>query len=269
MAAPQKEHGFSPIAHEVLEAVMSRKFSGTQWAILAALWRETWGWGRIEAGLSLGLLQRQTGIKRHKCLEILVELVELQVIVQVDPGNQAESVAATYRFQKDYELWQVGVRGDSTCSPTGEHPRSLQGNTPRSLQGNTSKKGFKESYSTPVPLQGNTPPEASLTELRDKAQRRLQNLQIGNFPPEDRELLTEILRQTQDKSPQRVLEAVDDAIRETQLARRQQRIKTPIRFALRIVGRVLSEPEPSPVTEPKYFRVPEDWQPPPGWVAAS
>lgn len=260
MAAPQRENGFTGIAHEILEAVMKRRFRGLQQLdIVLALWRETWGWNRVDASLSLGLLERHTGIPRHKCSELLAELVSLQVVEMVSPAIGKR--AAVYRFQKDYDLWQVPVRGDDR-SPTGVLPHRgtvpPQGDHDRSPQGNPSKKELKKSCSSDRSPTGEP---SEIPDLTDRVVRQLTHLQPSGLSQEDRKTVAELLRNT-DKTPRRVLEAVTDATRETQQHRRNKQLSTPVRYALRIAGRMLSEPEPMQGPEQEFVRAPEGWCPP-------
>ena len=48
MASPQKENGYTPIAHEILEALAKQLLSPDEWRILMIIFRKTYGWDKKE-----------------------------------------------------------------------------------------------------------------------------------------------------------------------------------------------------------------------------
>lgn len=250
MASPQRENGFTGVANEVLEAVMMRGFSSLQLRILLLLWRESYGWQRRSAKLSLGLIERTTGIPRARASKLLHGLLDLKVLELVVPATRVSS--AVYAFQKDYDRWGVppqgvppqGVtpQGDRECPPGGQGECPPGGHIKERVKENQQHGG--------VPSHGDT--------LVEDVLRMLVQLQPSGLSQADRTAVAALLRNT-DKSPRRVLEAVADAVSETQAHRKTQSTRAPVRFALAIAGRLLSEPEPC---SPEFVVAPPGWEPP-------
>lgn len=259
MAAPQKENGFLAVATEIVEAVVSRDFTGHQCRILMLLWRETYGWQRRSADFSLGLIESKTGIPRKTASKILQKLVDLRVVVQTSPHSKISP--AQYRFEKDYDLWEVGGGIPPQGDPLQRDRVSLPQGQGVSLPQGLIKERVKESSSEGIPPQGDTPPDEAILDLGTRVLRLLTQLQPSGLSQADRLSVAELVRNT-DKSPRRVLEAVADAVRDTQAFRRENRVQAPVRFALSVVGRILSEPEPTPHAGPKFVQAPADWVPP-------
>jgi phage replication O-like protein O len=105
LASPQKENGFTPIANEILEACMGAKFNGTQFKIIIALWRYTYGFKRKEHDFSLTYLAKATGIHKQTIKRELDKLIEQKVILVVSECSFTSS--RILAFNKDYEQWSL------------------------------------------------------------------------------------------------------------------------------------------------------------------
>lgn len=260
MASPQKEHGFTAVANEIYTAVIGRDFTGQQCRCLMLLWRQSYGWQKTSAEFSLNMVSRHLGITKTRASKLLQRLTEMGVIVR--ETSYSRTSPSVYRFEKDHERWKVG----GGVPPQGD---SLQGDwesysrTPGESYSRTPiKERSKEKQHGGVPpqgdsLQGDSPLEP-IPDLGSRVVRQLVQLQPSGLTQADRTAVAELLRNT-DKSPRRVLEAVADAVRETQAHRRSSQTRAPVRFALAVVGRLLSEPEPCP---PEFVTAPEGWRPP-------
>ena len=101
-ASPQKENGFTPIAHEILEALARTKLTTLESQAIFLILRNTYGYNRKVWQIKKWKVFDDFGI--HKCLvkETLFKLSERQII-ELD-WKQKEIV-----FQKDYEKWQEVV----------------------------------------------------------------------------------------------------------------------------------------------------------------
>src|SRR5690606_34939184 len=99
----QVEDGYSRIAHPILEAMAAAGFAASQYAVLMVLIRETYGWGRKEAALSLADLERRTSLHRntvHRAVTSLIAEGVMLVIRQASFG-----APAVYQLQKDPRKW--------------------------------------------------------------------------------------------------------------------------------------------------------------------
>lgn len=103
MADVQKEHGFTPIAHEILEAVMVQKFNGTQFKIILAVWRFTYGFNRKDHEFSLTFLSKATGVHKQTIKSELDKLIDKNVILVKNESTYTTS--RKLAFNKDYEQW--------------------------------------------------------------------------------------------------------------------------------------------------------------------
>lgn len=106
----QKEHGHSPIAHPILEALAFASFSASQLKVILGLIRQTYGWSRRDAAISYSEFVRLTGCAQNTVRRTIGELVDAGVVVIVAPATfQAPT---TYRLQKDPRKW-----GRFACAP--------------------------------------------------------------------------------------------------------------------------------------------------------
>jgi phage replication O-like protein O len=137
----QKERGHSPIAHPILEALALASLTAGELKIVLVVIRETYGWSRKTAALSLGALAEATGLHKNSVQRSVRTLLSEGVLVELDPATFREP--ATLTLQKDPRKWgryavtppaltaagRVNADGD-TQSPEGQ---STPGGSPRAL----------------------------------------------------------------------------------------------------------------------------------------
>jgi len=94
---------FTRIANEILEQLAKIRLNGTQHAIVLVIWRYTYGFNRTSHELSLGFLEKATGINRKQIGRELTKLVERDIITieQEAKFNQPQVL----KFNKDYDCW--------------------------------------------------------------------------------------------------------------------------------------------------------------------
>jgi hypothetical protein len=102
-AGVQKEHGHSPIAHPILEALAAAGFSASQYAVLLVLIRETYGWSRRDAAISLGDFAERARAHKTTIQRALEPLIAEGVVLVIEPATFTGP--ATYRLQKDPREW--------------------------------------------------------------------------------------------------------------------------------------------------------------------
>jgi phage replication O-like protein O len=108
MANPQKENGYTPIAHTILEALATHVISPDEWRVLMVIFRKTYGWHKKIDRISTTQFQQFTGLKRRHVSRTLSKLVERKIVTRIGDGR-----IITYGFQKDYTKWKdVTKRGD-------------------------------------------------------------------------------------------------------------------------------------------------------------
>ncbi len=100
MASPQKEDGFTPIANEIMDALMRTRILVYDRMVLDCIIRKTYGWNKKADSISLSQFQEATGIARQNVCRSLRSLSRRNLII-VNKDNRI----TTYQFQKDYTLW--------------------------------------------------------------------------------------------------------------------------------------------------------------------
>ena len=106
MANPQKEHGHTEIANEVLEKLCTAQLTGSEFRILFFIIRKTWGWRKKMDHISLNQIARGTGIGKRSVCRVLASLEGKKYIekVTIDYINM-------FGFNKDYEQWNTELIG--------------------------------------------------------------------------------------------------------------------------------------------------------------
>ena len=146
MASPQRENGHTDIAHEVLEALMKAKLTGTQWDLVVAVIRKTWGWKKKEDYIPLTQFQKLTDRNRSLISRELSVLQDRNILQQTKKPTFGKS--AKWKFNKDWESWVYAPRGtvraEGTVPPEEgrQYPPRSTGTVP--LEANLQKKALKE-----------------------------------------------------------------------------------------------------------------------------
>ena len=109
MACPQKEKGYTPLAHEIMEALAVHDFNGRERAILDIILRETYGRHRTANEFPSSLLGVRTGIDPAHVRTIVRKLVKRKVLMIVREASFER--AAVLGLQKDYDQWLIPRRG--------------------------------------------------------------------------------------------------------------------------------------------------------------
>lgn len=105
MASPQKENGYTAIAHEILEQICKLPLNGTQFRIIMVVWRYTYGFSRKEHDLSLNFISKATDIHKQQVKRELDNLIDMNILTVVREAsfNQNRIIS----FNKDHEDWKV------------------------------------------------------------------------------------------------------------------------------------------------------------------
>ncbi|NRD80319.1 replication protein [Bacillus sp. BRMEA1] len=105
MADVQLEHGYTKIAHEILEVTMKLKLSPTQFKIIMAVWRYTYGFNRIDHDMSLTFLAEAVGAHKQSVKKDLDKLIEMKIIVITEKSTNIKS--RKIAFNKNYDSWEL------------------------------------------------------------------------------------------------------------------------------------------------------------------
>lgn len=115
---PQLEDGFTRIANELFEAVIGFGFSQRQLAVLLAVLRKTYGYGKKEDDMSASQIGELCKIGRNHVSETLGQLAKLNVITK-RPGSYGMILGVN----KDYKKWGV-ASPESGLVPNQDSPKS-------------------------------------------------------------------------------------------------------------------------------------------------
>jgi phage replication O-like protein O len=106
MVSPQVENGYTPIANELLDQLMKVNLSGSEWQLLIAILRKTYGFQKKTDWITLSQFAKITGIERRNVHRTLKKLSSKQMtVVQIDDNNRLK-----YGFNKNYEQWELSSK---------------------------------------------------------------------------------------------------------------------------------------------------------------
>ena len=92
MADVQLENGYTRIANELLEALIKHDFTASQYKIIFAIIRKTYGWNKAEDSISVSQFEELTGLHRRTVQREMQKLKKMNV---VKPG----------KIEKDFHQW--------------------------------------------------------------------------------------------------------------------------------------------------------------------
>lgn len=96
MASPQKENGYTPIANEIVEHLVSVKMSGTEWQYVMCVFRKTYGWSKKEDWVTNSQIVQMTGLKKERVSEAKSRLLARNIVTE----NRNK-----ISIQKNWEEW--------------------------------------------------------------------------------------------------------------------------------------------------------------------
>jgi phage replication O-like protein O len=104
LADVQLEHGYTKIAHEILEATMKLKLSPTQFKIIMAVWRYTYGFNRKDHDMSLSFIAEAIGAHKQSVKKDLDKLLDMKILVVTEESTNIKS--RKIAFNKNYDSWE-------------------------------------------------------------------------------------------------------------------------------------------------------------------
>lgn len=115
MASPQLKDGYTKIANDIVEALARIRIPGEARQVLDVIIRQTYGWNKKEAQISLAEFCDSTGIDKPEICRGLRRLEEMNLIIigknanalKIETiGKNANAKTITYGLQKDFDKWQ-------------------------------------------------------------------------------------------------------------------------------------------------------------------
>lgn len=115
MANPQIENGHTRIANEILEQIMKTNLNGTQFRLVMAIWRYTYGFRRTKYEMSVSFLAELINASRGQVDRELATLIDRYIITVIEIGPKGARVLS---FNKNYKEW-----GDREQQPDTPPPK--------------------------------------------------------------------------------------------------------------------------------------------------
>ncbi|QBP06991.1 replication protein O [Virgibacillus phage Mimir87] len=120
MANPQTKNGYTRIANEILEQTMKTNLNGTQFRLVMAIWRYTYGFQRKQNELSVSFLAESLNTSRSAVDRELKTLVDRNVITVKEIGQKGARVLS---FNKNYKEWSDR---DPANEPVPDIPKKIK-----------------------------------------------------------------------------------------------------------------------------------------------
>lgn len=123
MANPQLHNGHTRIANEILNEIMKVNLNGTQFRLVMAIWRYTYGFQRKTYEMSVRFLADVIDAGRTQVERELKALIDRNIIDSVGIGDKGARILS---FQKNHKEWKDR---EPTNEPAPEIPKPKKRNT--------------------------------------------------------------------------------------------------------------------------------------------
>ncbi|MEK5330277.1 replication protein [Lysinibacillus sp. FSL W8-0992] len=102
MASPQLKNGHTRIANEIFDHIMKTNLNGTQFRIVLAIWRYTYGFQRKTNEMSTSFLTNAINANRTQINRELTTLIDRNIISVIGIGSKGAKIMG---FNKNYKEW--------------------------------------------------------------------------------------------------------------------------------------------------------------------
>lgn len=102
MANPQLNNGHTRIANEIFEQMMKTNLNGTQFRLVMAIWRYTYGFQRKANEMSTSFLAKAIEANRNQINRELSVLIDRNIITVIGIGSKGARVMG---FNKNHKEW--------------------------------------------------------------------------------------------------------------------------------------------------------------------
>lgn len=121
MANPQLNNGHTRIANEILNEIMKVNLNGTQFRLVLAIWRYTYGFQRKTNEMSINFLADLIKASRSQVNRELAFLIEKNIVIDTGIGSKGARILG---FNKNYKEWGEGEQETvSVPVPKTEKPK--------------------------------------------------------------------------------------------------------------------------------------------------
>ena len=103
MASPQVENGFTRLSNELYDKLISAKFNGVQSSIIHCIIRNTYGFQRKTAHLSLTFISNSTNHNKISIQKELSNLIERKIVSVIKKPEYTKP--QELKINKNYDDW--------------------------------------------------------------------------------------------------------------------------------------------------------------------
>lgn len=107
MASPQKENGYTQIANQLLEALMRAPLRGSEFAMINAIMRKTYGFHKKSDSISIDQLVSMLKLSRRAVIYNLQDLEAKNIIFIKRAKTGEKNLVNVISINKDYDTWLV------------------------------------------------------------------------------------------------------------------------------------------------------------------
>jgi phage replication O-like protein O len=143
MANPQIEDGYTKIANELLDALISTNWSGQDFKIALLIIRKTYGFNKCEDAVSLSQMVKATGMIKTRCSQVVNRLQLLKILTVTENIN---GIGKKYKFNKNFESW---VTVTKIINRYTKQQRTVAENSNKPLLKSVTTKERKEKKDSP------------------------------------------------------------------------------------------------------------------------
>lgn len=151
MASPQKENGFTPTAHELVEAICALNISGTAHRVLRYIERKTYGFNKKKDYVSISQFEVVLKTDRRTIIRALDALEKSNIII-----INRDNITNEYCINKDYDTWVGGKTplGGKKAQTRGQNAPKGRGQNALYKRNKETKEISKTSLQKNMPIKG-------------------------------------------------------------------------------------------------------------------
>lgn len=166
--SPSIENGYTPIANELLDALLMADLTGREMKIILAVARNTYGWKRKAARCSLSWLKQKTGLDTANISRALHGLIEKGLLKQQPHDSQLIGINKFYSQWRDCHNDKGGCQNDNLSK---RQQKGCQNDNKRVVKMTTIKTRDKtrDKTITPIAPLGGIVPTDVISDLNQTA----------------------------------------------------------------------------------------------------
>ena len=105
--SPQKEDGYTAIANEIVEVLARTNLTGTQFALVWAVIRKTYGFHKKEDSIGIDQFVKMLGVSRRTIIYNLQDLEQKKVLIIKRSRTKEKNNVNVIRFNKYHTQWEI------------------------------------------------------------------------------------------------------------------------------------------------------------------